>query len=383
MVEEIPIPVPRKNDGKYTVLRIRLRDWDTNRFVIKLSRDLHISNRRITYCGTKDKRAVTTQYFCINSDFDPARIRLGGADVLEVFRTDRMLSLGDLMGNRFTVNLHLDSDALAALEETAAQINERGGFPNYFGLQRFGSIRTNTHIVGRLMVQGRDEEAAMEYICDPSLDTDAFRIEFYNTQDPRAALRDFPDHLNFERSLLGYMVKHGTLKGSFSVFPKNLRMIFVHAYQSYLYNLIISRRMEQIGLNEVSDGDILVEVDGYFNQSGGRMITANSLNKGMLQELVNHNRLRPTAPLIGFDSRPTGGIQGEIEKAILEDEGITANMFRLRSYPDLSSSGERRITSALPSDFTVLENLALSFILGRGTYATSLIREFLKEKMNY
>ncbi len=350
---------------------------------MRLSRELHISNKRITYCGTKDKRAVTTQYFCINSDFDPAQIKLGGAEVLEAFRTDRMLSLGDLLGNRFTIDLHLKNDAIAALQETANQLKERGGFPNYFGLQRFGSIRTNTHMVGKLMVQGKDEEAAMEYICDPSMDRDQYRIDFYNSQDPRSALRDFPEHLNFERSLLGYMVEHGTLRGALSVFPKNLRMIFVHAYQSYLYNLILSRRMEQIGLNEVYDGDVLVEVDGYFNQSRGKMITANSLNITMLRQMVSQNRLRPTVPLIGFDTRLTGGRQGEIERSIMEGEGITESMFRLRNYPDLSSSGERRITSALPSDFAILDNMALSFILGRGTYATSLIREFLKEKMNY
>lgn len=365
------------------MLRVRLRDWDTNRFLLMMARELHISNKRITYCGTKDKRAVTTQYFCINHDFNPSEIRLGGAEILDSFRTNRMLSLGDLMGNRFTIDLHLDKSGTEQVRETMSQITEAGGFPDYFGLQRFGSIRTNTHIVGKLILQGRDEDAAMEYICDPSIDHDQYRLEFYRNQDPKAALRDFPDHLSFERSLLGYMVEHGTLKGSLSVFPKNLRMIFVHAYQSYLYNVILSRRIEEIGLNRVTEGDVLLEVDGYYNQSSQKTIVANSMNMSMLSEMVSKNRLRPSVPLIGFDTRPTGGRQGEIEREVMENEGITTEMFRLRNYPDLSSSGERRITSVLPSEFGILENMALSFILGRGTYATSLIREFLKEKMNY
>ena len=72
LVQEIPKEVRRSDNGKYIVIRAKLREWDTNRFIIFLARELHISHKRITYCGTKDKHAVTTQYFSINHDFDPS-----------------------------------------------------------------------------------------------------------------------------------------------------------------------------------------------------------------------------------------------------------------------------------------------------------------------
>ena len=66
IVNEIPADIQKDINGKYTILKVKLRNWDTNKFVIFLSKLLHISKKRITYGGTKDKTAITTQYFCIN-----------------------------------------------------------------------------------------------------------------------------------------------------------------------------------------------------------------------------------------------------------------------------------------------------------------------------
>lgn len=383
LVDEIPLDVPRKPDGKYIILKVRLKDWDTNRFVIQLARELHISNKRISYCGTKDKRGITTQYFCVNHDFDPSTVYLGDCQITEWFRSDMMLRLGDLVGNRFTVNIHTSDRDEEIINECIAQINDAGGFPNYFGLQRFGSVRTNTHLVGKYLVLGRDEEAALEYLCDPQLDTDQYRRNFLSTLDAKSALKEFPQHLNFERSLLGYMAEHGSLKGSLAVFPKNLRMIFVHAYQSYLFNRILSQRIREIGMNKVEDGDLLMQVDEYFNPTGIKVIRVNSMNRSMVEQSVRENKLRPTVPLIGFETEFSGGRQGEIEREIMDKEGITREMFRIRSYPDLSSSGEKRITSSMPVGFLNEGKGIMTFSLGRGIYATSLLREFLKENMKY
>ena len=383
LVQEIPKEVRRSDNGKYIVIRAKLREWDTNRFIIFLARELHISHKRITYCGTKDKHAVTTQYFSINHDFDPSTISISDCEILDWFRTDRMLALGDLIGNRFTVNLHLNRDDIGLLGDLLEELNASGGFPNYFGLQRFGSIRTNTHRVGKLLVEGKDEEAALEYIYDPEIDTEYYRKDFASTMDARLALKEFPMHLNFERTLLGYMLEHGTLRGSLAAFPKNLGMMFVHAYQSYLFNRIVSMRIRELGINSVNEGDVLYPVDGLFNSDARKEIRVNSMNRGILEDAVRQNRLRPSAPLIGFDTHLTDGPQGEFEKNILDEEGVNPGMFRLRSYPEFSSSGERRVVSCLQSDLTINSDGIMEFNLGRGIYATSLIREILKNNMTW
>ncbi len=379
MVEEIPIEIPRKPDGKYLYLRIRLRNWDNNRFLMRLARELGVSRKRITYAGTKDKTAVTTQYFCVNTPSGFEASRLGDVEVLETFRSDRMLKLGDLLGNYFRISIEDQEDHDAEIMSIYDDISSKGGFPNYFGIQRFGSVRTNTHKIGKYIVNGNPDEAVKRYIGDPDIDTEDFRLEFYRTLDAGEALKNFPMHLNFERSLLSHIVETGDFRSAFANFPVNLRMIFVHAYQSYLFNMMVSERFKRMGnLYEVSEGDIAVPVDRYFNPVVNEgYIKVSRFNIEKISRLSASDRVRVTAPLIGYDTTLSGGLQGEIEAGIMEKEKVSPEMFRITSDPSMSSSGERRIISAKPVDLKILEKNTLGFSLGKGIYATSFLREIL------
>ncbi len=380
VVEEIPKIISRAEDGKYTILKVRLTNWDTNRFLIYLARYLGISKKRITYCGTKDKRGKTTQYFCLNHNFDPSGINIGDCEVIESFRSNQILGLGDLLGNRFTIDLKIDDRDVETVKNIHEELNLKGGFPNFFGLQRFGSLRTNTHKIGKLLTLGEYEEAARTYIYDPEFDTEDYRINFAKNNDPVAAMKEFPETLNFERSLLGYMIQHGNLKEAFSVFPKNLSMIFIHAYQSYIFNRILSLRMRITeSMNQIFPGDIVMPVDYLFNPDKSQEISVNRVNLEKIQSMVNSDRLRPTVPIFGYETEISRDDPGELEAQILEEEKLDTRMFRISGYPDLSSKGERRIISCKPLNFSILEGGILDFQLGRGVYATSLIREFLKE----
>lgn len=381
IVEEIPVDVPINPSGKYTILKIKLANWDTNRFLMYLARYLRISRKRITYCGTKDKRGITTQYFCINSEIQPDAIKIKDAEILESFRSDSMLSLGDLIGNRFTINLRVNETSIPQMLETFEQMESRGGFPNYFGLQRFGSIRTNTHKIGKLLVLGQYEKAAMLYLYDPEFDTEDYRINFAEHNDPAIALKEFPERLNFERSLLGYMVEHGNLQDAFAALPRTLSMMFVHAYQSYLFNRILSMRIEKYGnLLEPLPGDIALKVDGLFNSVKSEEIQVNRLNVQRIAALCRNDSVRVSIPLFGYESRISAGEPGELESKVLEGEKVNYEMFRIQGYSELSSKGERRIVSCKPVDFIPGEHGKLNFSLGRGIYATSLIREIIKDK---
>ena len=140
IVEEIPIQITKEEGGKYLILKVRLREWDTNKFLITLARRLGISRKRITYAGTKDKFAVTTQYFCINIQDNEELIGIGDAQILESFRTGRMLRLGDLVGNTFSIRITPDDGTPVSADrimEIYGDVSGKGGFPNFFGPQRF------------------------------------------------------------------------------------------------------------------------------------------------------------------------------------------------------------------------------------------------------
>ncbi len=381
VVEEIPLPsIEPSDNGKYSYLRIRLKDWDTNKFLIRLSRDLHISRKRISYAGTKDKRGITIQYFCINAGIEPEEIRISDAEVLDYFRSNHFLKLGDLIGNRFTIRIETDRDYRKEIAATYDEVISKGGFPNFFGLQRFGSMRINTHKIGRHIVRGEYRKAVETYIYDPEFDTEEYRIKFGETGNVENALRDFPTRLNFERSILGYIQENGDYEGAFSSFPRNLGMLFVHAYQSYLFNRILSERMKSTGnLLEAVPGDIAIEVDKHFNPVDGQEIKVNRYNTEKINKFMAEDKLRLTIPLIGTESGLTRGFQGEIERKIMDEENLETGMFRISGYPELSSKGDRRIVSVKPVDFSLENDNTLNFSLGRGIYATSFLREFLKD----
>ncbi|EQD62248.1 tRNA pseudouridine synthase D, partial [mine drainage metagenome] len=116
-----------------------------------------------------------------------------------------MLRLGDLIGNRFIVDLHANfqNDELSKIIQ---ELDSLGGFPNFFAYQRFGSRRPITHIVGKYILKGDFKSAVMEYLCDPDYDKEEYRVNLYNSQDFRTALREYPQNMMYERALLQHLV---------------------------------------------------------------------------------------------------------------------------------------------------------------------------------
>ena len=66
-VNEISIFPERSEDGKYAIAKITSTNWETNRLVRMISKNLGITRNKITFAGTKDKRAITSQLFSIEA----------------------------------------------------------------------------------------------------------------------------------------------------------------------------------------------------------------------------------------------------------------------------------------------------------------------------
>lgn len=169
VVNEISNPPSKRDDGVYTIASITSRNWETNRLVRLMSRSLKISRERIGFAGTKDKRAVTTQLMSFKCLPDALEvINLKDVYISNVYRGNRAISIGDLTGNSFKINVRncktSEDDIYRIIDEDLRIINDTGGFPNYFGVQRFGSIRPVTHLVGEKLVKGDIEGAVRTYI---------------------------------------------------------------------------------------------------------------------------------------------------------------------------------------------------------------------------
>jgi tRNA pseudouridine13 synthase len=386
-------------EGKYLILELVKRDWDTHHLTRTLAKILQMSQKRISVAGTKDKRALTTQKISI-FDIDAQeieKIHLKDVELKVLGRSRKSVELGDLWGNDFRITIrnivhsHEETDKL--LEKTTNEILAQGGVPNFFGVQRFGSVRPVTHLVGKAIVEGDFEKAALLYIAEPFPDepeeTKEARQFVKETRDFKEGLKTYPLHLGHERAMMNHLIANpDDFAGAFLVLPKNLYRIFVHGYQSYIYNTILCRRIEKgLSLNEAVEGDIVCfkNEHGLPDSSKTEQVTTETVNA--MNRLIKRKRAFITAPLPGYSTEFASGIPGEIEQAVLEEFKVPLQGFNIEKVPEMSSKGIRReVILQVEPKFEVGEDelnpgkskAVLEFMLPKGSYATTVLREYMK-----
>ncbi|WP_440947711.1 tRNA pseudouridine(13) synthase TruD [Methanosarcina sp. T3] len=386
-------------DGKYLILELTKRDWDTHHFTRTLAKILQISQKRISVAGTKDKRALTTQKISIFDVDAPEieKIHLKDVELKVLGRSRKSVELGDLWGNEFVITIRDIASSPektgAMLEKTNSEVLAQGGVPNFFGIQRFGSVRPVTHLVGKAIVEGDFEKAAMLYIAEPfpeePEETKAARQFVKETRDFREGLKTYPLRLGHERAMMNHLISNPEdYSGAFGVLPKNLYRMFVHAYQSYIYNMILCRRIESgIPLNKAVEGDIVCfrNEAGLPDSSKTEKVSSETVNA--MNRLIKHGRAFITAPLPGFNTEFASGVPGEIESKVLKELGVSLEGFNVEEFPEMSSKGTRReVLLQVEPKFEVAEDelnpgkskAVLEFMLPKGSYATTVLREYMK-----
>ena len=402
------------------LLRATLRSWDTNDFAGRLSDALNASRERVSWAGTKDKHAVTTQLFSV-SDGDPdaiAALNVRDAEIDVLGRTGRPISFGDLHGNRFEIRVQdVVTDAGDRVNEITEHLREFGGsdsgdatpgdddsddstvlvgVPNWFGQQRFGSRRPITHEVGLHVVRGEWREAVLSYVADPfETEPEAtqaarqFVADEAASDDPEwgACLAEMPGQLGYERSMLHHLADEGVsspadFRHALEAVPWNLQQLFVNAAQSYVFNRILSERLRRgLPFDRPVDGDVCCFVDsdapdGLSAPDTDRIQRVSGSRVDVMERHCSRGRAFVTAPLIGTDTELADGEPGEIEREILADEGLEPSDFDLPG--EFTSSGTRRAI-LLRTDLAVeAAEPTFAFALPSGSYATVLLREYLK-----
>lgn len=381
-------------DYPAVIVRVTLTDWDTFGFARRLAKELGIHHEAIRWAGTKDKAAISTQLFSIRQ-LDPLveLPAIPGATMEPVGRFGRQLSFGDLQGNAFTIRVtapEVPERHVPITDELLAFGNGTIGVPNYFGQQRFGSIRPITHRVGLAIVAGSWEDAVLTYVGTPSdrepETTQQARRYVEETRDLAGALERFPPHLTHERRLCRALanaesITEETYRTAFDTLANSLKQLFVHAVQSVIFNEILSERLAQgIPFNRAVEGDVVCfgEVTDTLgtipDPTKTQRVTADRVDT--INRHIASGRAFITAPLVGTETEFGRGDIGELERDVLEQQDVTPADFELPE--PYSSTGYRRAILAT-TDVTVTDDpLEFSFALPSGSYATVIMREYLK-----
>ena len=414
-LESLEFEPTEADTGAYPhlVFRATLRNWDTNDFASALSGKLEISRERVSWAGTKDKRAVSTQLFSIRKG-DPESLRaveLDGADIEIVGRAGRALQFGDLAGNAFTIVVR-DADpgpVSAVTDDLRAFGGEEGdrddvervdgvrvGVPNYFGQQRFGSLRPSTHEVGLEIVRRNWRGAVLAYVGNPheaeppeTREARAFvdEMDESDATDWAAALDRLPNYLGFERSMVHRLIESGAasetdFRDALETVPTNLQRLFVNAAQSALFNRMLSERLDRgVPFGRAVAGDVICFTDSESpdeldvpDPDRGQRVGDSRV------ETVNRHAARGrafvTAPLVGTATKLGDGEPGAIEREVLEEAGVEPSMFDLPG--EFHSTGTRRAILASTTLDIERDPLTFEFSLPKGSYATVLLREYLK-----
>lgn len=385
------------NEGNYFIIKVKKKNWDTMNLARVLSNILGISQKRIYYAGTKDKRAIAIQYFSIKNANEEIveklkSSRLRDVEIEIVGKSRKAVNLGNLLGNEFSIKIvDVNTNEIEEKIEAIKRELMDKGTPNFFGLQRFGSIRYITHEVGKMIVKGRFKDAFWIYVAKPfegeSKEVKKIREELWNTRDEKFGLRELPKHLRYERLLLQKLREGKDEEGALLSLPKNLKMMFVHAYQSYIFNLLLSERIAEFeSLKKIEDEDTISFVSFkqnkkryYFFKEDYSIVKSNT--KRRIKFLIDKRRAALALPLPGYETKVEGWCKEKLNE-ILEKEEVKLKDFK-NKYKEFSSKGSFRSADIL-AEWTNLSyeieknDVKFNFYLPKGCYATIFLREFTK-----
>ncbi|CAL9088163.1 unnamed protein product [Musa textilis] len=247
--------------GKFLRFNLYKENKDTQEALGLIGKMLGVHQRSFGFAGTKDKRAVTTQRVTIFKQhvkkLAELNTRLFGVKVGDFCYVKEGLVLGQLAGNRFTITLRAVAADCKDTIKAAADGLQRNGFINYYGLQRFGSGSVPTHLVGAALLRGEWKGAAA-LILDPR-EGDILKLKFYCTHYTLHFISVLLVSCFFILDTLQCLKKSpGNYLQALKAIPRTLRMMYVHSYQSYLWNHAASMRVQKYGISQVVLGDLVL-----------------------------------------------------------------------------------------------------------------------------
>jgi len=303
-------------NGQYAYYILKKTNYTTIDALQLLSNKFKIPLKNFGFAGNKDKNAVTEQKISIlrgSKDFENIEVR--NIELKHIGNGKIPISLGDLDGNEFTIIIrNLEENGISKIKKAE---NKKLKIPNIYGPQRFSK---NNSLIGKAIIK-KDFRKAVELMLEN---------EGHIEKEIRQYLQNNKN--NYVEALRLISLK--------------TRKLFVHSYQSYLFNRIVSELLKNKLKNKKDFKSTKIPIIGFNFE---------------INEIKN-NRLK------------------KIIKKIIEEEKISPRDFITSQIPELSSEGgERNLFFELK--FKILkiggdglnqdmQKLEINFSLPKSCYAT-------------
>lgn len=360
--------------GDYVICKLEKSGLSTLDVVNQLVRKYKIPDSEISFAGMKDKYALTSQYLSIRRA-KIREIRERNFILTPLGRAARPVGPDLLEKNRFQITLRgLEKGCISELIGSLNEVSKYG-FPNYFGEQRFGSIRHNGRFLAKHLMLEDFEEALKIYLTQWS-SKDRSRIKEFKKFISRhwgnweECLRvALPPN---ERIIISHLRDYPRdfLKALNLINPRML-FIYIAAYQSYLWNKLTSEYL-RINFRE--------EELMKFYYTAGEMVFYKSISDELLKEFI-----QTQIPLVDHKVEfPEEKIK-DIAEMIIRREGVSMGSFRLNKIKKAFFKSVPRDLIVFPEELEIYDptpdeiyspkfKLTVSFFLASGSYASVLLR---------
>lgn len=328
--------------GEHLYLQLRKQDLSTTELARRLAESTGVGSRDVGYSGMKDRRGECSQWFSIRlaPEQEPALATLesDAVQILQTRRNHRKLRVGSHRSNHFHLLLRNCRGDRDEFEQQLQVIRERG-VPNYFGPQRFGRQLSNLQQVRDLFAAG-------------------------------------PEGAGKGRGQTGFSEKGEIKKGERQQDKRKKRGMLYSAARAYLFNEVLSARLAAGNWARYVPGDVL-NLDG----TNRNFAVAQGEWDDILQRRLETFDIHLTGPLAGAsnpqDKYLPGGVAADIEKAVLDEYPQLVTGLQEHGLQAARRALRFRVAD-LNWHWPASDQLELRFVLPRGAYATSLLREVCK-----
>uniref|UniRef100_A0A8C2XDT8 Pseudouridylate synthase PUS7L n=1 Tax=Cyclopterus lumpus TaxID=8103 RepID=A0A8C2XDT8_CYCLU len=386
----------RKEEEVYTAFTLRKENLETLEAISYMAAALGVLPSDFTYAGIKDKRAITYQSMVVKkvslkekmAEFEKRGMRLS-----QIRSVSEPLRLGRLQGNHFDLVVrdlrpHGASDAhssgadthtrLAALVNEALENVKARGFVNYYGPQRFGSVKSvQSDRVGLALLK-EDMVSAVRLFFTPEDGNDPqnhAKRHFIQTDNAKESLALMPLSKARERLMLRALNRYGTgpdgCTQAWLSLPHSMRVFYPHAYCSRVWNEAVAHRLTTLG-HSARRGDLVWRQEDTGESSSAQVREGDSFFGRVL------------LPMPGNTAKYPENAMGTWFQERLARDGLDDCRFRVSSLK-LNLPGCYRPLLASPSNLSYqLQRaqdsltLTLNFDLDSSCYATICLREIMK-----